>query len=170
MSFLRSSAPFLVGLLLLGNCGAPPGGGCSSSRVTPSERFLGSQAPNFVLPDLAGEEVELAALANQKPTLLVFWATWCPTCLEEIPVLNEWSEKYPGLQILAVNVQEPAERVKMFVKKRGVRYAVVLDQEAEVAYEYGLVGVPAAVFLAKGGRVIYYGFSLPRNIDQLINV
>ena len=129
---------------------------------------MGNQAPNFVLPNLAGEDVELAALANQKPILLVFWATWCPTCVEEIPVLNDWTKRYPQLQILAVNVEEPPARVRTFVEKRKIQYPVVLDQEAEVAHEFGLVGIPAAVLLAKGGKVIYFGFALPKNIEQLI--
>ena len=159
---------FLSLPLLLGNCSASSGGGCEAPWVSTGSRLLGSQAPNFVLPNLAGEKVELAAVSSQKPTLLVFWATWCPTCVEEIPVLNEWTEKYPGLQILGVNVQEPAERVRPFVKKYKIRYQVLLDEEGEAAQQYGLVGVPSTILLAKGGKVIYYGFALPQNIEQLM--
>lgn len=132
------------------------------------ERFLGTQAPNFVLPNLAGEKVELAAVVSQKPVLLVFWATWCPTCKEEIPLLNEWNGKYPGLKILGINVEESPERVKTFADKYKIRYEVLLDQEGQTTQEYGLVGVPSSILLAKGGKVIYYGFSLPENIGSLI--
>lgn len=159
MNFPRRSGFFLATVLLLGNCGFPP---------PPSDQFLGNQAPNFVLPNLNSEKVELANLTSQKPTLLIFWATWCPTCNEEIPTLKEWHQKYPELQILAVNVEEPAGRVRAFAEKRGIRYPILLDSEAEVAHQYGLVGIPASVLIAKGGRILYYGFTLPQNIEQLV--
>lgn len=169
MVALKNISFFALTLLLLGNCGSPSSGsGCSPSWTASSDQLLGSQAPNFVLPNLVGEKVELQTLANQKPTLIIFWATWCPTCVEEIPVLNAWTEKYPQLQILAVNVQEPPARVRTFAKKQEIRYPVVFDEEAEVAHMFGLVGIPAAVLLAKGGKVIYYGFALPKNVEQLI--
>lgn len=156
----------LIAALFIGSCGGPGRGGCQS--ISSTGRLLGNQAPNFTLSDLAGEPVELAGLVQQKPTLLVFWATWCPTCVEEVPILNEWTEILPGLQIVGVNVQEPRERVQAFVEKYGVRYPILLDEEASVAHQYGLVGIPAAILIAKGGRVLYYGFSLPKNIERLI--
>lgn len=164
----RSFLLFLFLALLLGSCGSSPSGGCVSPWVSSGERLLGSEAPNFILQDLAGKEVELAKVSTQKPVLLVFWATWCPTCIEEVPLLNEWSEKYPQLEILGIDVEEPAERVNTFARKRGIRYKILLDQEGKVAEEYGLVGVPSAILLAKGGKVIYYGFALPQDIEKLI--
>ncbi len=82
--------------------------------------------------------------------------------------MNEWVEKYPGLQIVGINVQEPAERVKAFAEKEKLLYPILLDQEAEVAHQYGLVGIPASILTTRGGRIIYYGFALPRNIERLI--
>lgn len=167
MNHLKSIGLSLSLALLLGSCGSSSGG-CQGLISPPTHPILGTQAPNFVLPGLDGKAVDLATVVNQKPTLLVFWATWCPTCIEEIPVLNEFTNTYPGLQVLAVNVEEPRERVLAFSQKREIRYPIVLDEEGEVAQAYGLVGIPASLLLAKGGRVIYYGFTLPRNIEQLI--
>ncbi|MBI2166901.1 MAG: TlpA family protein disulfide reductase [Candidatus Omnitrophica bacterium] len=168
MKIFRPTAILLL-LIFQASCDfSPAGSGCRAPFTASSGPFLGSEAPNFTLPDLSGEPVELARLFNEKPVLIIFWATWCPTCREEIPVLNEWIKKYPHLQILAVNVQEPAERVRAFAEKEGIRYPVVLDQEAEVAVQYGLVGVPASILIARGGRILYYGFALPRHVDRLI--
>ena len=165
---LRAFIFCLLSGALLGSCSPSPNGGCQSAWMPAGERLLGNQAPDFTIPNLAGEKVVLSKLSQEKPTLLVFWASWCPTCNEEIPVLNQWAGLYPDLQIVGVNVQEPAERVRTFVKKRNIRYAVLLDEEGEVAEQYGLVGIPASVLLAKGGKIIYYGFSLPQDVDQLI--
>lgn len=144
------------------------GSSCSQGIGPSGERLLGNRAPDFVLKNLAGESVALANVVSQKPTLLVFWASWCPTCVEEIPTLNEWTAQYPHLQILGIDVQEPGDRVRHFVEKKKIRYPVLLDPEGDVAEQYGLVGIPASVLLAKGGQIIYYGFALPKNIEQLI--
>ena len=159
MKWMRVASFCVLLGITLASCAPSPGG----------EQLLGSEAPNFTLPDLAGNKVELASLVHEKPTMLVFWATWCPSCNEEIPILNQWSERYPHLQILAVNVEESGNRVRAFAKKKQIRYPVLLDEKGEVAQLYGLVGIPASVLLAKGGRVIYYGFSLPANVEKLIS-
>lgn len=156
-SGFRGFCGFLLIIFLLGSC---------SPSV--SRSLVGNQAPPFTLNNLEGQKVSLASFTSQKPTLLVFWATWCPTCTEEIPVLNDWTKKYPALQIVGVNVQEPAERVKAFVDQRGIRYPILLDTEGEVAGLYGLVGIPAAILVGKDGSVLYFGFSLPKNIETLI--
>ncbi len=170
MKVRRFASFSLLIALVLGSCGpsTSSGGGCGSAWVPTENRLLGAQAPNFTLPTVGGEKMELASLVQQKPTLLVFWATWCPTCKEEIPTLNEWSKKYPALQILGIDVQESGERVKAFAKRQKMNYPILLDEEGETAQRYGLVGIPASVLLAKGGKVIYFGFALPENIDSLI--
>ncbi len=167
MNFFRSAGLFLFLILSLGGCGQSTGG-CQANWVAPGEKLLGNQAPNFTLANLRGENVELARVAGEKATLLVFWATWCPSCVEEVPTLNEWVDKYPSLQILSINVEEPIDRVRDFSEKFQLRYPVLLDEEAAVTQEYGLIGIPATLLLAKGGKVIYYGFGLPQNVEQLI--
>ena len=158
----------LMALFLLGGSSANPEGGCVAPWSGSGDRLLGNQAPNFKLSNLSGEKVELSRLVAQKPTLLVFWATWCPTCVEEIPTLNDWVRKYPQMQILSINVEESRDRVKNFSEKRQIQYPVLLDSESQVAEQYGLVGIPATVLVSKGGRIVYYGFSLPENIETLI--
>ena len=137
-----------------------------------SQRKASATAPNFTLNFLIPQDraITLSDIVKERPVLLVFWATWCPSCTAEIPTLNTWYEKYhsQGLEILAVNVQEPRKRITEFVKKTPMNYPSLLDENGEVAARYGLVGLPAAVFLARGGEIIYYGFGLPDNLDQLL--
>ncbi|MBI4115986.1 MAG: TlpA family protein disulfide reductase [Candidatus Omnitrophica bacterium] len=168
MKFRRSGLPFVLIAFFLGSCGSQEGGGCQGSWVSPGSELIGNPAPNFTLSNLASQKTELAKVINEKPALLVFWATWCPSCVEEVPILKSWNEKYPQLQILGINVQEPAQRVQVFVEKEKIRYPILLDENGDVASQYGLVGIPAAVLVAKGGRVLYFGFGLPRNIEDLV--
>lgn len=168
MSYSRPGIFCLLLLLAFGNLGPSNEGGCQPQWASSGDRLLGTQAPDFALPNLKGEKVKLSSLTAKKPVLLIFWATWCPACIEEIPTLNEWNQTYKDLAILGINVQESAARIKAFTKKKKILYPILLDEEGDVAGQFGLVGIPAAILLAKGGRVIYFGFSLPRNIDRLI--
>lgn len=128
--------------------------------------------PDFTLPVVSREnqKVQLQTVNGENPVLLVFWATWCPSCVEEIPVLNQWQEKYgpQGLKILGVNVQEKQPDIQKFMAKHKIEYPILLDQDGEVTNRYGLVGLPVSIYMAKGGEVLYYGFSLPANIEQFL--
>ena len=129
------------------------------------------KAPDFSLPLLDGStSLRLSSVTRDKPVLLIFWASWCPTCVEEIPVLNALARKYSEdkLQILAVNVQESRKVLTEFVKTNPLNYPVLLDQSGETAVKYKIAGLPVSVLLAKGGEILYYGFSLPGNLDELL--
>lgn len=142
--------------------------GCDQN---PSQ-LKGTKAPDVFLKPLLQDQPKnpLSELYSEAPVLLVFWASWCPSCVEEMPLLNEWHKKFSGqgLTILGVNVQESPGEILEFRKKQSIDYPIVLDEEGEIAEAFGLVGLPSSVFLAKGGEILYYGFSLPHNIDQLL--
>ncbi len=135
--------------------------GCSERR---------NQAPDFTLSSVEDQQsqVTLSDLTREKSVLLVFWATWCPSCIEEIPILNAWQEQYAerGLQVLAVNVQEPRHHVLEFQKMMPLNYPSLLDADGEVASRYNLMALPSSVLLAKGGEILYYGFGLPERIER----
>ena len=133
--------------------------------------FHGQMAPDFTVPLLEEEKgtVTLSQLYHEKVVLLNFWATWCPVCVEEIPAINQLAKEYPDLEILAVNIQESREEIKSFTKRMPMQFPVALDLEGKVAEQYGLIGLPVSIVISKGGRIIYYGFSLPSNMKQLIN-
>jgi len=131
----------------------------------------GQQAPDFTLNllETPAKTITLSQLFNEQPVLLVFWATWCPTCVEEIPVLNAWAAQYADqFRILAVNVSESPEQVAQFREKYPFVYPAALDEHGEVAERYELVGLPVSLFLAKGGEILYYGFGLPADIEQFL--
>ncbi|HTL47481.1 MAG TPA: TlpA disulfide reductase family protein [Verrucomicrobiae bacterium] len=145
--------------------------GCGPSPQKPGGRFKGQAAPDFALPFFQepGRKFSLSATAGQTPVLLVFWATWCPPCVEEIPQLNEIQKRYePGtLKIAAVNVGQSHEALLEFAREHDMNYDILMDEAGEVAGRYGVAGLPVAVLLAKGGEIIYYGFTLPRIEEYL---
>ena len=118
---------------------------------------VGQTASLFKLMTVDGEELELESFAKDKVTLLVFGATWCPSCRHEVPILKEYYKelKDNGLNVLAINIQESEKKVKSFVEKQQINYPVVLDSSASVAMSYKVVGIPLNVVLDKNGVIVY---------------
>jgi thiol-disulfide isomerase/thioredoxin len=97
--------------------------------------------PAFLVNDLDGNPVSTAAWKG-KVVFVNFWATWCPPCRAEIPILIDLQNRYKDrLQIVGVSVDDgdPAD-VKQFVKEAGINYPIVMADRA-IVKEYG--GVPA---------------------------
>lgn len=156
-------------LFLMVGCGNPQGSGCRFFSPVQTTHGI---APDFSLASLENpdQKIALSKVYAENPVLLVFWATWCPPCVEEIPVLNEWHDRYSskGLKIISVNIQEPRDHLLKFLQEYPVKFPVWMDLEGETQALYGLVGLPVSVFLAKGGEIIYYGFGLPSQIEALL--
>jgi peroxiredoxin len=115
---------------------------------------VGHPAPDFTLPGLTGEEVDLARFRG-KFVLLGFWASWCPPCREEMPSLQKLHEDFAGgnLVLLAVNAGEPFEQVASFVRQQELTFPVLLDPDGGVQALYG--AYQFQVFLIdREGRIV----------------
>lgn len=113
------------------------------------------------LTDLDGEEVRLADLRGG-PVWVNFWASWCPPCQEELPVLRTMDQAYRdrGLSIVGVSVQESsAEDVKAYAETYGLDYTIGFDARSEVFKAWLGFGLPTHYFLDADGiiRVRHYG-------------
>ena len=96
--------------------------------------------PAFLVNDVDGKPVSTAAWKG-KVVLLNFWATWCPPCRAEVPLLVDLAARYKDrLQIVGVSLDDGPEEVRAFVKDEGINYPVVMASR-EILAEYG--GVPA---------------------------
>lgn len=112
----------------------------------------GSAAP---LLDLAGNPVTLGSLRG-KLVLLNFWATWCPPCQGETPVLRDLDEQYRarGLAIVGVAVQETTpDDVRAYAQRYGLGYTIAFDATADVFNAYRVYALPTQVFIGADGTV-----------------
>ena len=112
-------------------------------------------APDFSLQDLQGKTFKLSGQLG-KPVVIFFGTTWCPSCRAEIPAYSAIYEKYArrGLEVIYIDINEPAEKVARFAKNFSFPYRVLLDRDGSVANDYNIVGVPTLVLVDKGGSVI----------------
>jgi peroxiredoxin len=143
---LPIATPFLVGAA---TTGLQPGDLAPELQVKAAD---GSPAP---LLDLDGRPVRLADLRG-KLVWLNFWATWCPPCQGETPVLRDMDEQYAsrGLAIVGVAVQETTpDDVRAYAQKYGLGYTIAFDATADVFDAYKVFALPTQVFIGPDGVI-----------------
>jgi len=83
------------------------------------------QIPELTLMDLRGTAIDLRAL-DGRPMVVNLWATWCPPCRREMPVLEAAQKQRSDVRFLLVNQGENAEAVQRFLRAQGLSEAAVL--------------------------------------------
>jgi peroxiredoxin len=112
-------------------------------------------APDFELSDHHGKKVRLHDLRG-KVVFLNFWATWCPPCIHEMPMMQQLldSRKQQAFALLALNLQESQEDVAQFMKKKGLQFPALLDSEGRTAASYKVRGLPASYLIDCSGNLL----------------
>jgi len=118
------------------------------------------KAPDFTLKDLQGKTFRMSAQRG-KPVLIFFGTTWCPGCRAEIPKYNKVYQTYTpqGLEVIYINIMEPAKKVARFAQANALPYRTLLDEDGSVGNSYSVIGVPMIVLVDKDGQVIKVGHS-----------
>jgi len=107
-----------------------------------------------VLETLDGRELALSDFRG-KPVVMNFWASWCVPCRLEMPILSSAAQRYRDrVQFLGVNVLDRPEQARAFVRKLGMTFPSVRDEDGEVLARYRVVGLPTTVFITRSGRVL----------------
>ena len=144
---LPAATPYLVG---------SPTTGLAPGDAAPELTVKGADGSPAPLLDLTGKPVRLADLRGRL-VLLNFWATWCPPCQGETPVLRDLDEAYRGrgLSIVGVAVQEttPAD-VAAYAAKYALGYTIAFDATADVFHTYKVFALPTQVLVGPDGRVV----------------
>lgn len=144
-----------------------PTEGLDIGQVAPE--LVGGSGSDAVVTDLDGAQITLASLRG-RPVWIVFWATWCPPCQSETPDLQRAYEDHAGegLELIAVDVQEPAEVVRDYVETYGLTYTAALDPSAEIFRAYGVFGLPTHYFIDRDGviRQRVYGPMTREQIEE----
>ena len=121
------------------------------------------QAPPLVGQTLDGRTLTLEQMRG-KPVLVTFWATTCPSCIEEMPHLIELYREFnpKGLEIIGVAMAyDPPDQVRAMAAKRQIPYPIVLDAQARIAREFDNVRLtPTSVLISPEGRIVQYRLGL----------
>src|SRR5439155_26740796 len=125
---------------------------------------VGDLAHDFTLKDLNNQKHTLKELRGKQVVHVVFWATWCVPCLEEIPALRTIQEKYRdrGVQILGIVVErdQTKDGVRAAARDMKINYPILWDDGGEVQERYRVEYIPQNFLIGKDGVIRYAGTSL----------
>ena len=133
----------------------------------------GDVAPDFTVEMLDGSKVTLSALQG-KPTLLIFWATWCPPCRLELSKLQEHIiDRYGDkINVLPISRGEERAKVEEYISKMGYTFAVGLDGDQSIYRKYATNYIPRCFVIDAKGKVLYSGVgydeAIAKEVEQNI--
>jgi cytochrome c biogenesis protein CcmG, thiol:disulfide interchange protein DsbE len=128
----------------------------TATGATTSAPQAGFAAPDFTLKTTDGEEYTLSKFKGSA-VLVNLWATWCPPCRAEMPVIEKMYREYndQGLVVLAVDMtyQDNPADVAPFIQKYGLTFPILLDETSVVGEAYQLRSLPSSYFIDRFGVI-----------------
>jgi peroxiredoxin len=125
----------------------------------------------FQLSDLQGQPIRLADLRG-KVVWLNFWASWCPPCQSETPLLRKMDEAYRsrGLALVGVQVQQTVDDGQRYASTYSLGYRIGADVSGDVFHEYRVFALPTQFFIDTNGliRAIVNGPETEQSARNLI--
>lgn len=111
--------------------------------------------PDVALTDLNQQPVNLDSLTRGQPTVVNLWATWCPPCIREMPVLEEAQGHYPGISFVFANQGEHPETIRQFLSEQNLNLEHVLsDLQGGFGRAVGSQGLPTTLFYNARGKLV----------------
>jgi len=116
---------------------------------------LDDVAPDWTLYRPGGKSLNFYDHAQDRVSVVLFWATWCPYCRALMPKLEELAQQYKGrpVRFYALNIWEDSDPVAHMAKK-GYSFDLLLEAEL-VADAYGVRGTPGLLVVDQDHRVLY---------------
>lgn len=130
-------------------------GGLSGCKTDKSKALVGHPFPAFKLPASGSADSLSQDQLKGSVSLVVFWATWCPPCREEVGPLREVYDKYRsrGLKIYGLSIDETATPVPLMIQKLSIPYPVATNA-LPFFDSLGLESIPQIYLLDTTGTVV----------------
>ena len=131
----------------------------------------GDMAPDFAVEMLDGSKLTLSELKG-KPVLLIFWATWCPPCRQELShlqadVIDHFGDK---ITVLPISRGETRNTVEGFIAKTKYTFPIGLDEDKAIYSKYATNYVPRSFVIDGEGRVAYVAVGYDEEIAKEVKL
>ncbi|WP_194755463.1 TlpA disulfide reductase family protein [Aliidiomarina indica] len=111
--------------------------------------------PDVRVSTLDDRPVFLHRAFRGQPVVMNLWATWCPPCVREMPLLEEAQSRYPDVAIVTVNQGEDAQLVREFMVQQGLFIEhTLLDPNSELGVRIQSFALPTTLFFDANGMLI----------------
>jgi peroxiredoxin len=139
--------------------GPEPQEGLKPGDTAPEFEATLADGSTYELTDLDGKTIRLADLRGQA-VWVNFWASWCPPCQQETPIIRELANRYrvAGLVVVGIAVQEtePAD-IRAYAERYELDYAIGFDASGHVFRRYRVFGLPTQFFIRPDGVIASVG-------------
>jgi peroxiredoxin len=153
-----------------------PGTTCQTDERTTLERKLetqkmknGTVVPDFALPDLTGDTVTLSKV-QKDTTLLIFWASWCPHCVQMLPQIKQWlkQQTLSNFEVVAISIDTSRNDLNSKVAEMGTESWCNLSDlrgwDGQTTINYNVFATPTLFLIDKNRRIL----ARPKTVSELI--
>ena len=140
--------------------------------------FVGQLCPDFTLPDINGNMFTLSEYPNDKYLVLDFWGSWCHSCIDEIPEMKRYYEKYRSrVEFIGIDVDDGVFWWKQTVKKHKLSWLQLRNEfpppPNSPVYLFGIYLYPTTIILSPDKTVLHVfkgeGPELYETLDKLLH-
>jgi len=105
-----------------------------------------------------------------KPTMLVFWASWCGPCRQEAPQVAGVARQYgAAINLVGINAGEPISVAKRAATEMAIDWPVVMDLDGRIQTLYKVSGIPLVLILDAEGVVRHRNNGVPSDVHRLLD-
>lgn len=124
-----------------------------------------ADAINFELPSFKdGKIFKLSDHLGKKRIVMNFWASWCTSCVQELPELHALKEKYSDAVYVGINSGERKILVKKFIRRYKFNYHILLDKDKKVATLYNIEALPRTIVIGLNKKIVFDSNRPPKGL------
>lgn len=130
--------------------------------------LVGDKAPEITIREWITENPPNLKNLAERVYIVEFWTTWCPPCVRIVPDLSALYHKYKdkGLELIALSQDKSAEKVRQFVRKKGVNYPVAMDNGTADWFE--VRAYPTVAVVNHRGKVVWQGYPQDSQFEKAV--
>jgi len=137
----------LVGILIVFFASNPSHG--------PKMAKIGSAPQDFELIDVTNSKTTLSSIKGSV-VFINFWATWCESCVDEMPSMERLTRYFagnPGFKVVTILYKDDLDTALSFMKESGYTFPVYLNPDESAAKMFGITGIPETFIIDKKGNL-----------------